>query len=80
MKYDDKFFSRVEEKTKVNKNTIIELANKLNKAKLKDEKTLREVINTLSNLTGKKVTKDLENKIVDTVLKDRVPKSVDKMF
>lgn len=80
MKYDDKFFSRVEEKTKVNKNTIIELANKLNKAKLKDENTLREVINTLSSLTGKKVTKDLENKIVDTVLKDRVPKGVDKMF
>lgn len=80
MKYDDKFFSRVEEKTKVNKNTIIELANKLNKAKLKDENTLREVINTLSSLTGKKVSKDLENKIVDTVLKDRVPKGVDKMF
>ncbi len=47
---------------------------------LNDEKSLREVISTLSALTGKDVSKEKENKIVDTILKGKVPKSVDKMF
>lgn len=80
MNFDDKFFSKVEKKTKVNKEVIIDLAEKLQKGNLKDENTLREVINTLSNLTGKTITKERENKIIDTILKDKVPKGVDKMF
>ena len=80
MNFDDKFFSKVEKKTKVNKDVIIDLAEKLQRGNLKDENTLREVINTLSNLTGKPVTKEREDKIIDTILKDKVPKGVDKMF
>ena len=80
MNFDDKFFSRVEKKTIVDKDTILSLATKLQAGNLKDEKTLREVISTLSMMTGKKVTKEKEDKIIDTILKDKVPKSVDKMF
>lgn len=80
MNFDDKFFNKVEKKTKVDKDTIISLATKLQKGNLKDESTLREIIGTLSALTGKDVSKAKEDKIVDTILKDKVPKSVDKMF
>lgn len=80
MNFDDKFFKKVENKTKVDKDTIISLATKLQKGNLKDERTLREVISTLSSLTGKRVTKEKEDKIIDTILKDKVPNSVDKMF
>lgn len=80
MNFDDKFFKKVENKTKVDKDTIISLATKLQKGNLKDESTLREVISTLSSLTGKQVTKEKEDKIIETILKDKVPNSVDKMF
>ena len=80
MNFDDKFFKKVENKTKVDKDTIISLATKLQQGNLKDESTLREVISTLSSLTGKQVTKEKEDKIIETILKDKVPKSVDKMF
>jgi predicted nucleic-acid-binding protein len=80
MNLSDDFFKKVEKKTKVSKDTIIDLANKLNQGKMKDEKTLREVINTLANITGKDVSKEKEDKIVNTILKDEVPKGVDKMF
>ena len=80
MNFDDKFFNKVEKKTKVDKDTIISLATKLQKGSLKDEATLREVISTLSSLTGKQVSKEKEDKIIDTILKDKVPKGVDKMF
>lgn len=80
MKFDDKFFSKVEKKTKVDKNTILDLAKKLQSGNLKDESTLRSVIATLSSMTGKPVSKEKEDKIIDTILKDKVPSSVDKMF
>ena len=80
MKFDDKFFSKVEKKTKVDKSTIIDLAKKLQSGNLKDESTLRSVIATLSSMTGKPVSKEKEDKIIDTILKDKVPSSVDKMF
>ena len=80
MNFDDKFFSKVEKRTKVDKNTIIELAKKIQKGNLKDEDTLRSVISTLASMTGKKVTKEKEDKIIDTIINNKIPSSVDKMF
>ena len=77
---DDSFFKKIEKKTKVDKNTIVSLAEKLQKGNMKDEKTLNEVIDTLSNMTGKKVNKDLKEKIIKKVINDDVPQNVDKMF
>ena len=80
MEFGDSFFKKVENKTKVSKNTILDLATKLQNGNMKDEKTLREVITTLSEMTGKKVSKEREDKIIETIIKDKVPKGVDKMF
>ena len=80
MNFDDNFFSKVEKKTRVNKDIIMSLAKKLHDGNLKNEKSIREIIHTLSELTGKKVSKEREDKILDTILSDKVPKSVDKMF
>ena len=80
MNFNDDFFKKVEKKTKVNKKTILDLAEKLNNGNMKDETTIREVIGTLSKMTGKNVSKEKEDRIIDTILKDKVPKSIDKMF
>lgn len=76
----DNFFKKVENKTNVDKGTILELAKKLQNGNMKDETTLKEVINTLSEITGKPVTKEQEDKIISTVLNDEVPTNVDKYF
>ena len=47
---------------------------------MKDENTLREVIDTLSKMTGKKVTKEQSDKIINKIVTDKVPQNVDKMF
>lgn len=76
----DDFFKKVEKKTKVDKNTIVDLAKKLQAGNMKDETTLKEVIETLSLMTGKKVSKEQEEKIIRTIVEDKVPKNIDKMF
>ena len=80
MKFGDEFFKKVEKKTKVDKNTIISLAEKLQKGNMKDEKTLLEVIDTLRKMTGKKVTDEQKKKIISKIVDDKVPKDVEKMF
>ncbi|MBO5183144.1 MAG: stage VI sporulation protein F [Bacilli bacterium] len=78
--FSDGFFKRIEKKTNVNKQTILDLATKLQQSDLKNEKTLREVIQELSKMTGKEVTKEKEDKIISAVVNDNVPKDIDKIF
>ncbi len=78
--FKDSLFNKIEQKTNINKETILKLADKLQKNNIKDEKTLREIIHDISTLTGKEVSKEKENKIIETILKDKVPNQIDKMF
>ncbi len=80
MGFSDSFFNRVEKKTNVDKNTILDLAKKLQQNDLKNEGTLREVIQTLSKMTGRDVSKEQEDKIIKTVVNDNVPKDIDKLI
>lgn len=80
MNLSDSFFNKVEKKTKVDKKTIIGLAEKLQKGNMKDEKTLREVIDTLSKMTGKNISKEQSDKIISKVVNGKVPENIDKMF
>lgn len=77
--FGDSLFKRVEKKTNVSKDTILSLASKLQTSDMKDEATLRNLIDEISELTGKKVSKEKSDKIIDTILKDKVPK-IDKMI
>ncbi len=78
--FSDNLFNKIEKKTNVDKETILELAKKLQENDLKNENTLREIIHTLGQMTGKDVSKEKEDKIINAVINDKVPKNVDKMF
>ncbi|MBR6689972.1 MAG: stage VI sporulation protein F [Bacilli bacterium] len=80
MAFSDSFFNRIEKKTNVGKETILDLAKKLQQNDLKNEGTLREVIQTLSQMTGKSVSKEQEDKIINAVVTDKVPKDIDKLI
>lgn len=78
--FGDNFFKRVENKTNVDKNTILSLAKKIQNTNMKDENTLREVVQEISKMTGKEVSKEKEDKIINAIIKDNIPKNIDKMF
>ncbi len=78
--FKDNFFKKVEDKTKVDKNTILSLAKRLQQSNMKDESTLREVIQELSTMTGKNVSKEKEDKIIKAVVNDNIPKDVGNYF
>ncbi len=76
----DNLFKKIENKTNINKDTILSLADKLQKNNIKDEKTIREIIQELSKMTGKEVSKEQEEKIINAILNDKVPKNIEKML
>ena len=78
--FKDSFFKKVENKTNIDKSTILNLAQKLQNSNMKDENTLREVIQELGRMTGKDVSKEKEDKIISAVVNDKIPKDIDKMI
>lgn len=78
--FKDNFFKRVEDKTNVNKETILSLAKKLQNSNMKDEKVIREVVQEVGNISGKTVSKEKEDKIVNAIINDNVPTNIDNFF
>lgn len=76
----DSFLNKVEKKTNVSKQTILDLADRLKGGNLKDEKTIRSVIDELSRITGKEVSKDQSDKIVKAVVGDQIPNNLENML
>lgn len=80
MKLSDNLFKKIENKIGVEKSTILDLASKLQDGNMKNEEALRDVIKQISSITGKNVSKEKEDKIVNTILNDKVPNDLDKMI
>ena len=75
---NDNLFNKIEQKTNVNKDTIISLARKLQDGNYKDENTLKDIIHELSFITGREVSEEKEKKIISMIVKDKVPKDIEK--
>ena len=75
---NDNIFDKVEKKTKVKKEDILSLARSLQNKNLKDENELRKIIKDVAKLAGRDVSKEREEKIIDAIIKDKVPKNLDK--
>ncbi|WP_062104418.1 stage VI sporulation protein F [Bacillus niameyensis] len=67
---ENHFFKNVEKKTGVNMNEILALANSLQSANFKDEKTVRSIIKRVSQIANKPVSKEMEDKMVKSIIQD----------
>ncbi|MEH7385222.1 stage VI sporulation protein F [Bacillus sp. JJ1521] len=65
---DNNFFKNIEKKTGVNMQEVLQLANSLQNANFKDENTVRNVIKKVSKIAGKPVNKQMEDKIVNSIV------------
>jgi len=60
----------MEKKTGVNMQDVFNLANSLQNANFKDEATVRSVIKRVALIAGRDVTKDVEDKLVQSIVND----------
>ena len=76
---NDSIFKKIENKTNIDKNTILSIADKLQKSDMKDDKVLGELIDDLSKLTGKDVSEEKKEKIIKAIKNDKVPSNLDSI-
>lgn len=76
----DSFLNKVEKRTNVSKESILDIASRLKEGDLKDEKTIRGVIDELSKLTGRSVSKEQSDKIVSAVIGNKIPNNLESMI
>ena len=75
---NDNLFNKIEQKTNVNKDTIISWARKLQDGNYKDENTLKDIIHELSFITGREVSEEKEKKIIIMIVNNKVRKDIEK--
>ena len=73
---NDSIFEKVESKTNVKKDDIVKLAKSITGKDLNDEKNIRKLIKDVARLAGKDVSKDKEEKIINSIKKDKIPKDL----
>lgn len=67
---ENQFFKNIEKKSGVNMNEILALANSLQNANFKDETTVRGIIRKVSQIANKPVSKEVEDKMVKSIIQD----------
>mgnify|MGYP002515865204 FL=1 len=77
---DDSIFDKVEKKTNVKKEDILKLAKSISGKDLNDERVLRSLIKDVAKLANKPVSKEKEEKIINAVKKDKIPKNLNKII
>lgn len=76
----DKIFEKITQKTNVKKDDIFSLANSLQNKNLKDEKDIKEFIDAVSSMAGKKLPPQKVDHLVEMIKNNKVPKNMDKML
>ena len=72
----DSIFEKVESKTNVKKDDIVKLAKSVSSKDLSDERNIRKLIKEVAKLAGKDVSKEKEEKIINAIKKDKIPKDL----
>ncbi|MGE7022831.1 stage VI sporulation protein F [Solibacillus cecembensis] len=67
---DNSFFKKVESKTGLGIDEIMNLANALTHADFTDEKQVRKIVKKVSKIANKPISSDMEEKIVQSIVKD----------
>ncbi len=76
---NNNLFNKVEKKTNVKKNDIINLAKSIQNKNMSDENNLRDLIHTIATMAGKDVDKEKEDKIINAVKNNQINEEIKKM-
>ena len=73
------FFNSIEKKTGVSMEEIFALANAIQHADFKNEKHVRKIVRRVGKISNRDISKELEDKIVNSILQDGDSLDLDKI-
>lgn len=81
--YQKGMFDKIQKNADINPDEIFQVADSVKHADFSDEKTVRDLIQRLSKMANKPVSKEKEDKIVEAIIKNKIPmdpKSMNNLF
>ena len=76
----DRLLQKVSAKTNVRPEDILKLAHQLQSKDLKKEANLRQLIQEVSKLAGKPVSKEKEDRIIALVQNNQIPENLENLM
>lgn len=72
-------FNQIKNKTNLKPDDIFKVANSVQDADFTDEKTVRDLVKQLSHMANKPISKEKEDKLVETITQNKIPKDVNAL-
>lgn len=76
-------FDKLQENANINPDDVYKVADSVKHADFSDERTVRKLVRHLAKMANKPISKEKENKIVESITKNKMPKdmsSLDQLF
>lgn len=76
-------FDKLNKKANIDPNEVYKVADSVKNANFSDEKTVRDLVRRLSKLANKPISKEKEDKIVQSITKNKMPadmQSLNQLF
>lgn len=74
-----RLMEKIEESSQVSMDEIMRIAEAVQYSDLSDERTVRSLVRQLSHLANRPISKEKEDQIVQSILKQNVPSSIDEL-
>lgn len=72
-------FDKIQKNTNIQPEEVYKVADSVKHANFSDEKTVRNLVKQLSQMAGKPLSKEKEDKIVQSIVKNKMPGDVNSL-
>ncbi|MFD1850495.1 stage VI sporulation protein F [Oceanobacillus bengalensis] len=72
-------FDKIQQNSNINPEDIFKVADQVKHANLSDEKTVRGLVRHLAKLANKPLSKEKEDQIVQSIVKNKIPKDAQSL-
>ncbi|MFA1820701.1 stage VI sporulation protein F [Virgibacillus oceani] len=72
-------FDKLQENANVNPDEVYKVADSVKHADFSDEKTVRKLVRHLAKMANKPISKEKENKIVESITQNKMPKDMSSL-
>lgn len=66
-------FDKIQQNTNISPDEVYRIADSVKNADFSDEKTVRRLVQSLARLANKNISKEKEDKIVESITKNKIP-------
>lgn len=72
-------FDKLNQKANINPDDVYKVADSVKNADFSNEETVRNLVRKLANMANKPLSKEKENKIVQSIIKNKMPADIESL-